>query len=308
MRKSPTKQPADGAGRSRLVPLCIAGVICFVVATILGYGAWYLFGGHRSVNSGGQTVVVVQTTPTPVPTPTPESPVIPAPAGEVFVEGGEVVLGDGEQLPFRRDFVQPFYIAETEVTNEQYRDFVRETGHSAPAGWINNDFPAGAANEPVTRITWRDAVAYCDWLSQKLGVRVRLPTEAEWERAAKGKENFRYPWGNEWRDRAADCEENRGRVRAVKSFPENRSPFGAYDMAGNVWEWVADEARDEQGNVMTQNGMTLRVIKGGAATEPRAFISNSARYFVPEDKGATSLGFRYVIERRPPVQKSESKP
>jgi len=87
-------------------------------------------------------------------------------------------------------------------------------------------------------------------------------------------------------------------VRAVKSFPAGKSPFGAFDMAGNVWEWVADEARDEEGRPKTKDGVTLRIIKGGSAREPRAFVSAVARYEVAADKSSPTLGFRYVVERQ----------
>ncbi|HEY0169909.1 MAG TPA: SUMF1/EgtB/PvdO family nonheme iron enzyme, partial [Pyrinomonadaceae bacterium] len=138
---------------------------------------------------------------------------------------------------------------------------------------------------------------YCQWLSGKLGVTVRLPVEAEWELAARGAQNLKYPWGDEWDERAAAATETGGRVRAVKSYPAGRSPYGAYDMAGNVWEWVEDEATDKEGRPKSEDGARLRVIRGGAATEPRAFVSATARYEVREDKGSARLGFRYVVVR-----------
>jgi formylglycine-generating enzyme required for sulfatase activity len=149
----------------------------------------------------------------------------------------------------------------------------------------------------VSGVTWQEAADYCSWLSGKVGATVRLPTEAEWELAARGPKNLKYPWGDEWDERAAAATESGGRVRAVKSFPAGRSPFGAFDMAGNVWEWVEDEATDEEGRPKTEGGATLRVIRGGAATEPRAFVSATSRYEVRADKGSARLGFRYVVVR-----------
>ena len=148
--------------------------------------------------------------------------------------------GTDSTVPAQKVAVDPFFISETEVTNHQYQEFLKETNHRAPGGWKNGDFPPGAANEPVTAVTWQDAVDYCQWLSTKVGATVRLPLEAEWELAARGPQGLKYPWGNEWDDRAAASENKHGFVHAVKSYPAGRSPCGAYDMAGNVWEWVAD--------------------------------------------------------------------
>ena len=290
-----------GADESRLMPLTIAGVICFAAAVALGYGGWLLFGTHEreQPERAAQLRQSPPTQTTPEPTPAaPKEPQVTAPAGGLPVPGGEVTLGgEGTGFPLRRVIVKPFLIAETETTNEQYREFLKETGHAAPSHWRDGEFPPGAALEPVTGITWQDATDYCAWLSTKLGVTVRLPTEAEWELAARGPENLKYPWGNEWDERASASEETGGRVRAVKSYPAGRSPFGAYDMVGNVWEWVEDEAKDKEGRPKFDEGAKLRVIRGGAATEPRAYVSATARYEVREDRGSARLGFRYVVVR-----------
>ncbi|HEV2861525.1 MAG TPA: SUMF1/EgtB/PvdO family nonheme iron enzyme [Pyrinomonadaceae bacterium] len=295
--------PKGGAAESRLVPITVAGLVCFVTAVALGYGGWVLFGTHERDEPG--RVADVRQSPAPPPTPEatpaappPSAPAATAPAGELPVPGGEVTLGgEGTGFPLKRAIVKPFLIAETETTNEQYRDFLKDTGHAAPSHWREGEFPPGAALEPVTGVTWQDAVDYCQWLSTKLGVTVRLPAEAEWELAARGPENLKYPWGNEWDERAAASEETGGRVRAVKSYPAGRSPFGAFDMVGNVWEWVEDEFTDKEGRPKSEDGAKLRVIRGGAATEPRAYVSAAARYGVREDIGSPRLGFRYVVVR-----------
>ena len=294
--------PRNGKpGESRLLPLSVACVVCFAVATILGYGGWYLFGSRERGVRDSAAAPVVQSTPAQAPTPaaTPEAPPAKlAPAGELTVAGGEVVLGGGETgMPLRREVVEPFLVAETEVTNEQYRDFVKATGYKPPEHWKGGEFPPGAAPEPVTGVSWNDAVAYCKWLSQEIGAEARLPTEAEWESAARGGEERKYPWGNDWNERAADCLEAGGRVRAVKSFPAGKSPVGAYDMAGNVWEWVADEWRGEDGQPKVKDGVTFYVIKGGSAKEPRSLVKVESRYGVAADKSSAALGFRYVVRR-----------
>lgn len=299
-RPRPNPNLKGGADESRLVPLTVAGLVCFVAAVVLGYGGWLLFGTHaREEPERAAELRQSQPAPaTPEPTPARKESAATAPAGELPVPGGEVTLGgEGTGLPLRRVIVKPFLVAETETTNEQYREYLKESGHAAPSNWKNGEFPPGAALEPVSGLTWQEAADYCKWLSGKLGATVRLPTEAEWELAARGAENLKYPWGNEWDERAAAATESGGRVRAVKSYPSGRSPFGAYDMAGNVWEWVEDEAVDAEGRPKTEGGAKLRVIRGGAATEPRAFVSATARYEVREDKGSARLGFRYVVVR-----------
>lgn len=296
-----TTRKQGKAEESRLLPLSVAGLVCFVVATVLGYGGWYLFGTHEAARDAAPEPVRQTTheTPAPATEATPEQALRLAPAGELPVPGGEVALGgEATGTPLRREFVGPFFIAETEVTNEQYREFVKARGYKAPEGWREGEFPAGAALEPVTNVTWNDAVEYCKWLSGEVGAEVRLPNEAEWELAARGREGFKYPWGNEWNDRNADCSETQGRVRAVRSFPTGKSPLGAFDMAGNVWEWVTDDARDAEGRPKTRDGVAFKVIKGGSAKEKRAFVSAVSRFdeFTSEESSSL-IGFRYVVVR-----------
>src|SRR5262249_8297481 len=184
------------------------------------------------------------------------------------------------------------------VKRAEYQDFIKETERKAAQHWQSLHYPPGTALEPVTMVTWQDAVDYCAWLSRKLTAEVRLPTEAEWEMAARGNSDRRYPWGDQWDDRATTCSETSGEIRAVGSFPFGRSPVGAYDMAGNVWEWVADEAVGEEGNPILKDGVTLRIAKGGAANESRKFIGTRARTALSADKPRSHLGFRYVVIRK----------
>jgi formylglycine-generating enzyme required for sulfatase activity len=260
--------------------------------------------GNRFIEAPPQPVTVVQSeasnTPAPAPpTSTPPStPPVLAPAGELPVPGGEIALGgQGTEQPLRRVIVEPFRVAETEVTNEQYADFIRATGHHAPADWVDGAYAPGTAPEPVTGVSWQDAADYCSWLSQKIGAQVRIPTEAEWEFAAAGQEHRQYPWGDSWNDRAAASKEKGGQVRAVKSYPEGRSPFGAYDMVGNVWEWTSDDALDADGKNLTKDGSPLKIVKGGAADEPAALLVVSARKEFPSNLTHKSLGFRYITQR-----------
>jgi formylglycine-generating enzyme required for sulfatase activity len=212
------------------------------------------------------------------------------------VAEGVVLLGLSP--PYRKVTAGPFAIAETEVTNEQYREFIEESGQQAPPYWQDRHYPVGTANEPVTMVTWQQAGEYCAWLSRKIEGTVRLPTEAEWELAARGENDFKYPWGNDWNERAAASVEGDGQVRAVRSYPAGRSPVGAYDLAGNVWEWVSDDVLDREGRPMIKDGSLVKIAKGGSANEPKSFIGTRARALLPADKPRRHLGFRYVVTRR----------
>lgn len=322
-----TVPPSQGSDELRLFPFIIAGIICFAIAVVLGVGSWFFYNSVRrqNQNTAAETPLIAaesEKTPavaTPVPTENvvgdeqanasvPEEKVsVDKSAIENVVEvgGGEIVIGGDEtNKPLQRQIVADFLIAETEVTNAQYAEFIKETNHPAPLGWNKAKFPDGTENFPVTNVSWRDAVAFCEWMSKKTGLPVRLPTEAEWELAARGREGYKYPWGSEWNKDALATRENGGKVSAVKSFPANRSPFGAFDMAGNVWEWTQnkvekDEAvTDEYVKEALASGQILRVVKGGSAGEKSEQISARARYEIPERTKDSMVGFRYVLEKR----------
>lgn len=223
----------------------------------------------------------------------PKEPIID---GVVFVKGGEVNTGgDKTEKPLKRTFVNDFYIAETEVTNKQYALFVSETKRKPPIGWNSKTgFPNGMDEFPVTHISYQDAESFCIWLSKKNGVEIRLPNEVEWERAAKGENNFIYPWGNDWEKNAATV---RGKVGKVKSFEKNKSPFGAYDMAGNVWELTSDVELNSNQKPVYTNKQLNRIVRGGSALEDgREFLVTTRWDTVPDSEiKRDNIGFRYVV-------------
>src|SRR6185503_2339795 len=156
-----------------------------------------------------------------------------APMGMVYVSGGTFTMGretgDDAERPPHQVTVKPFFIEAFEVTNEEYEKFVKATNHRVPSSWKNGAYPEGAGRKPVTAVSWDDANEYAKWAGR------RLPTEEEWEFAARGTDGRLYPWGNEWRKGAANAngaEQGMAEVGGYKST----SPFGTADMVGNAWE------------------------------------------------------------------------
>jgi formylglycine-generating enzyme required for sulfatase activity len=196
----------------------------------------------------------------------------------VTIPAGRFVLGsdDPNALPERHLNLPAFEIDKYEVTKAQYFQFVEETGHNAPWG----TYPAEQADYAVTNVSWEDAKAYCEWAGK------RLPSEAEWEKAARGTDGQLYPWGNEWRDRLANTKESgAGGVMPVGSYPDGVSPYGVEDMAGNVWEWVEDWSSATQ---------DTKVMRGGAWNALRQWTQTYARNWNRPGNALDNLGFRCV--------------
>jgi formylglycine-generating enzyme required for sulfatase activity len=236
--------------------------------------------------------------------------------------------GCGDERPSRSVQVDAFHVSAHAVTVDQYGVFVRETGHppptlrdlpivvtsqhewqfrelAAPYVWRGGEPPRDRGRHPVTLVTHGDAMAYCRWLSGRIGQLVRLPTEAEWERASRGGlDQRRYPWGDEIDASCANflpdpaLKHQRG-TRPVGSYPPNG--FDLYDMAGNVWQWVADwygadfyRNGDERNPRGPAQGV-LRVLRGGSwVTHDLDQLRCAHRHKVPPDTYAYSVGFRVV--------------
>jgi formylglycine-generating enzyme required for sulfatase activity len=215
---------------------------------------------------------------------------VPAPSGMVYVPGGEFIMGnasgDDFERPTHRTLVKPFFIDLYEVTCADYARFVEQTGHAPPPGWRNGQYPQGSARHPVAGVSWDDAVAYAQWANK------RLPTEAEWEFAARGTEGRLYPWGNQWLAGMANAGSGGG--PADVGVFKGVSPFGVYDMAGNVWEWTADDLRPYPGGQLppVSQGI-LKVIRGGSWQESPGQASTTYRGYLlargSKDYSATGL-------------------
>jgi iron(II)-dependent oxidoreductase len=235
---------------------------------------------------------------TPAPAPTvPELPavtesMVEIPAGP-FVMGQDD--GDREDRPAHEVDLPAYEIDKFEVTNADFAAFVEATGYESDGEKLGkkywrDSFSEGKENHPVVRVTWNDAVAYCEWVGK------RLPTEAEWEKAARGTGAFRYPWGNEWDPSKANVKETGLRSTAVVgSFGAGASPSGVEDMVGNVWEWTGDWYQAYPGNSAGDRyyGEQCRVTRGGGwfDDEPQATTFNR-NCGVPDKTLNDDLGFR----------------
>lgn len=181
----------------------------------------------------------------------PEAAVSAAAAGEIIINerdgteliripAGEFWMGtdDGpeNERPKHRVTLPEYYIARTPITNAQYRRFMEATGHGEPALWNEKRF--NQPNQPVVGVTWYDAMEYCKWAG------LRLPTEREWEKAARGTDGRLWPWGNDPpSEKLCNFNKNVGATTDVGSYPDGASPYGCLDMAGNVWEWCVTKWR-----------------------------------------------------------------
>jgi gamma-glutamyl hercynylcysteine S-oxide synthase len=222
------------------------------------------------------------------------------PEGMVLVAAGDYTIGrdEGDDIEKPRHTValKAFFIDKTEVTNAEYKKFVDSTNHKAPPHWQDNTFAAGQANLPVVQVTWQDANAYAKWAGK------RLPTEVEWEAAARGATGRKYPWGNDWNPAFANIGAGEaGSIQEVGKYPEGQSPFGALDMIGNVWEWTADVLAVYPGSSLplpdtVDATKSYRVIRGGAYDVKREKVNldNSYRGFVEEGNAYPKTGFRCV--------------
>jgi len=258
----------------------------------------------------------------------------------VLVPAGEFLMGspagtDGlpDEQPQRRVYLSSFLIDRYEVTNEAYAKFVKTTGHRIPENpnpsstlWIDKAPMAGIERHPVVNVSWDDAVSYCRWMGK------RLPTEAEWEKAARGTDERRYPWGNDWDitkansasywagrtvefSSGADWEAFwikgegaklakekgvRGEVLTlpVGSFPQNFSPYGIYDMAGNAAEWVQDWYDPNyyrSASLSNPDGPergAIKAMRGGSWLKPAVSLRVTDRDWGTMDSRPSGTGFR----------------
>ncbi len=256
----------------------------------------------------------------PVPQSQPRSAIEPelvhVPAGEFLMGSTEAqvkdVIAQGLQeeyakreLPQHSLVLPEYWMAKYPVTNAEYQAFVQAVNHAPPRGWDGPNYPEGIGDHPVVNVTWHDAVAYCEWLSQATGKPYRLPSEAEWEKAARGTDGWIYPWGNNWD--AQKCNTSDGGVGGTTPVgqysPQGDSPYGCADMAGNVWEWTLslldkypcpDDAKQRAARE-DLNSTNNRVLRGGSFSGNARFARGACRYRdLPDFRNYDVVGFRVI--------------
>ncbi len=229
----------------------------------------------------------------------------------VRIPAGPFIMGSGEQdgiigievgvdeVPRHQVDLPDYEIDRFEVTNDQYEAFVRSTGHRVPSEprfpayyrWQNRHPPQDQSNYPVSYVDYDDASAYCAWRGK------RLPTEEEWEKAARGTDGRKWPWGNTFDPKKCNTEMSHlGWPVPVGSLKEGGSPYGVMDMCGNQAEWTSSWYKSYPGNTLKREafGETLKVVRGGAWTLPAYPFSRISHrsYAVLPTKRHRSIGFR----------------
>ncbi len=202
--------------------------------------------------------------------------------------GGSVVR-NANATPAHKVNLPAYYIDKYEVTNEDYKKFVDAAKHTHPEHWEGGKIPAGKGKHPVVFVTLSDARAYAKWAGK------RLPSEAEWEKGARGTDGRLFPWGNRYKRRHANTDEARkGGTTPVGSFEKGKSPYGVYDMAGNVWEWTTDNYLPYPGTKHEDEffGKERYVVRGGSWYDLKSDAITAARSKFTAPSADETLGFR----------------
>ncbi len=215
--------------------------------------------------------------------------------------------GRDKEKPCRRLHLDTFWIAKTPVTNAQWQTFVQAWWHEKPKHWgLNGHIPSGKEQHPVVYVNWYDAREYCLWLEAQIGRAVNLPSEAEWEKAARGSVDIRrYPWGDEFNKYKCNTKESGiGDTTPVDKYPAGASPYGVLDMSGNVSEWTRSLIKpypyDPQDGREDLAADGTRILRGGSWPLNPDSARASSRYDgdIPVRR-SSNVGFRVVCLSSP---------
>jgi serine/threonine-protein kinase len=309
-------QPAAANMRThrRAISIAIGAVILMVCGLLIVPGALQSSPvtaptATRSIAPASSVPVTATRTLTPTLAPTATASSTNAPslapiAGMVAVPAGSFTMGaqgdkyDRDEMPQHVVTLNSFYIDVVEVTNAQFARFADASGYDTEAEkagdaitWRNFNTP-DRQRFPVTYVSWNDAVEYCAWAGK------RLPTEAEWEKAARGRTKYIYPWGNTFNVSFANTSDLEERQPVAVASNSAASPYGAYDMVGNVWEWVQDwygvgyYADSPKSNPPGPDSGITKVIRGGSFKTEAPVATSATRGHAGVDNRGDDIGFR----------------
>jgi formylglycine-generating enzyme required for sulfatase activity len=235
----------------------------------------------------------------------------------VYIPAGEFTMGskdgDNDEKPLHKVQLDGYWIGKYEVTFDQYDKYCEETNKNKPP-----DIDWGRGKRPVIYVSWYDADEYCKWLSKKIGLKFKLPTEAQWEKAACGPDGRKYPWGNHepfYREKwyanytVHSSREKRGEdgfqfTAPVDSYPQGASPYGILNMAGNVWEWCSDwygsdyYKKSPGKNPIGPTGGTNSVIRGGGCYNNAPYFRCAFRGSIAPSFSNFDVGFRLCQDNK----------
>ena len=211
----------------------------------------------------------------------------------VFIEGGSFIMGSNqvvEEKPEHEAYIDPFYIDKYPVTFDEFAEFVEATDHPKPKFW--DDHELNGPRQPVSGISFADAMAYSEWAGKQ------LPNERQWECAARGKENRKYPWGNHEPDTTlCNFGDYLGMPSIVTMHDSGQTPDGVFDFSGNVYEWTTDSfvPYNPKGNSSAATSEPRRVVRGGSWHSDESELTTSSRKGLFPESQLTTVGFRCVI-------------
>jgi len=214
----------------------------------------------------------------------------------VLVPEGNFTMGSNssfpDESPEHQVYLKDFYIDKYEVTNFQYAIFCQQTGHPVPQNWSGGICPQSKYYEPVIWISYQDALDYANWIGKQ------LPSEEQWEKAARGIDSRNFPWGNDWIESACRTMEEEYDIPQLIGWYGNRgqSPYGVIDIAGNVWEWTSTWYNRYPGSSAESGyfGSIVKVIRGGSYKNTKELASVSYRGIHYPNIPTSHIGFRCV--------------
>jgi formylglycine-generating enzyme required for sulfatase activity len=285
-------------GHKRVLPQNLRRVAAVILAIFLIGGA---YGFYHWLRARAARETAARQTMAPAP---------PTMANMVAIPGGTFMMGrndvslesspfDLNQWPAHPVTVKNFFMDRTEVTNAEYSEFVRETKYNPPSGWTGGAAPAGQEQRPIRDVSFADAQAFAAWRSKRDNTTYRLPTEEEWEYAARnGDQDTLYPWGNEWAEDRANV--GTDAIKPVGSYPQGASRWGVLDLIGNVWEWTSSKPSNYPGNnslKIDPNERDWSTVRGGSYVDigrGELAITATRRRWIPPLTKNPRLGFRLV--------------